>query len=52
MTIESIINDLKKNGINSKGKLLKALQEANLDDLRGLRQSITELIIQKEGTVR
>ena len=42
MTIQWIIDTLKLNGVNSKGKVVKALQEANIDDLRELRMSINE----------
>ena len=47
MTIQWIIDTLKQSGINSKGKVVKALQEANIDDLRELRISINETINKK-----
>ena len=47
MTIKWIIDTLKLNGINSKGTVLKALQEANLSDLMELRRSINEEINKK-----
>ena len=47
MTIQWIIDTLKLNGVNSKGKVVKALQEANIDDLRELRISINETINKK-----
>ena len=47
MTIQWIIDTLKLNGVNSKGKVVKALQEANIDDLRELRMSINETINKK-----
>ena len=47
MTIQWIIDTLKQSGINSKGKVIKALQEANIDDLRELRMSINETINKK-----
>ena len=47
MTIQWIIDTLKLNGVNSKGKVIKALQEANIDDLRELRMSINETINKK-----
>ena len=47
MTIHWIIDTLKQSGVNSKGKVIKALQEANIDDLRELRMSINETINKK-----
>ena len=47
MTIQWIIDTLKLNGVNSKGKVVKALQEANINDLRELRMSINETINKK-----
>ena len=47
MTIQWIIDTLKLNGVNSKGQVIKALQEANIDDLRELRMSINETINKK-----
>ena len=47
MTIQWIIDTLKQSGVNSKGKVIKALQEANIDDLRELRMSINETINKK-----
>lgn len=47
MTIQWIIDTLKLNGINSKGTVLKALQEANLNELMELRRSINEEINKK-----
>ena len=47
MTIQWIIDTLKQSGVNSKGKVVKALQEANIDDLRELRMSINETINKK-----
>ena len=47
MTIQWIIDTLKQSGVNSKGKVVKALQEANIDDLRELRMSINEIINKK-----
>lgn len=47
MTIQWIIDTLRLNGVNSKGKVVKALQEANIDDLRELRISINEIINKK-----
>ena len=47
MTIQWIIDNLKLNGVNSKGTVLKALQEANLSDLMELRRSINEEINKK-----
>lgn len=44
MTIQWIIEVLKLNGVNSKGTVLKALQEANLNELMELRRSINEEI--------
>ena len=47
MTLQWIIDTLKQSGVNSKGKVVKALQEANIDDLRELRMSINETINKK-----
>ena len=47
MTIQWIIDTLKQNGVNSNGQVVKALQEANIDDLRELRMSINETINKK-----
>lgn len=47
MTIQWIIDTLKQNGINSKGIVLKALQEANSIELMELRRSINEEINKK-----
>ena len=44
MTIQWIIDTLRLNRVNSKGTVLKALQEANLSDLMELRRSINEEI--------
>ena len=47
MTLQWIIDTLKLNGVNSKGTVLKALQEANINDLMELRRSINEEINKK-----
>ena len=47
MTLQWIIDNLKLNGVNSKGTVLKALQEANLSELMELRRSINEDINKK-----
>ena len=47
MTLQWIIDNLKLNGVNSKGTVLKALQEANLNELMELRRSINEEINKK-----
>ena len=47
MTIQWIIDTLRLNGVNSKGAVLKALQEANLNELMELRRSINEEINKK-----
>ena len=47
MTIQWIIDTLKQNGVNSKGTVLKALQEANSIELMELRRSINEEINKK-----
>ena len=44
MTIQWIIDTLRLNMVNSKGQVIKALQEANLSDLMELRRSINEEI--------
>ena len=47
MTLQWIIDNLKLNGVNSKGTVLKALENANLSDLMELRRSINEEINKK-----
>ena len=47
MTLQWIIDTLKLNGVNSKGTVLKALENANLSDLMELRRSINEEINKK-----
>lgn len=47
MTIQWIIDTLRLNGVNSKGMVLKALEEANLNELMELRRSINEEINKK-----
>ena len=47
MTLKWIIDNLNQSGVNSKGTVLKALQEANLSDLMELRRSINEEINKK-----
>ena len=47
MTLQWIIDTLRLNGVNSKGMVLKALQEANLNELMELRRSINEEINKK-----
>ena len=44
MTLQWIIDTLKLNGVNSKGQVIKALQEANSIELMELRRSINEEI--------
>ena len=44
MTLQWIIEVLKLNGVNSKGQVIKALQEANSIELMELRRSINEEI--------
>ena len=47
MTIQWIIDTLRLNGVNSKGMVIKALQEANSIELMELRRSINEEINKK-----
>ena len=47
MTLQWIIDILKTNGINSKGTVLKVLENANLSELMELRRSINEEINKK-----
>ena len=47
MTLQWILDTLRLNGVNSKGTVLKALQEANLNELMELRRSINEEINKK-----
>lgn len=44
MTLQWIIDTLKTNGVNSKGTVLKALENANSIELMELRRSINEEI--------
>lgn len=50
MTIKSIIDLLKKPGINSKQKVIDCLENAKLNDLIELRRDINERINLKEST--
>lgn len=47
MTLQWIIDTLRLNMVNSKGTVLKALQEAKLNELMELRRSINEVINNK-----
>ena len=47
MTLQWIIDTLRLNGVNSKGTVIKTLQEANLNELMELRMSINEEINKK-----
>ena len=47
MTIQWIIDTLRLNGVNSKGQVIKALQEADSIELMELRRSINEEINKK-----
>ena len=47
MTLQWIIDNLRLNGVNSKDAVLKALQEANINELMELRRSINEEINKK-----
>ena len=47
MTLQWILDTLRLNGVNSKGIVLKALENANLSDLMELRRSINEEINKK-----
>ena len=47
MTLQWIIDNLKLNGVNSKGQVIKALQEADSIELMELRRSINEEINKK-----
>lgn len=44
MTLQWIIDTLRLNGVNSKGTVLKALENANSIELMELRRSINEEI--------
>ena len=44
MTLQWIIDTLRLNGVNSKGQVIKALQEADSIELMELRRSINEEI--------
>ena len=47
MTLKWIIDTLRLNGVNSKGQVIKALQEADSIELMELRRSINEEINKK-----
>ena len=47
MTLQWIIDTLRLNGVNSKGTVLKAFQEADSIELMELRRSINEEINKK-----
>lgn len=47
MTLQWIIDTLKQSGVNSKGTVLKALENANSIELMELRRSINEEINKK-----
>ena len=47
MTLQWILDTLRLNGVNSKGQVIKALQEANSIELMELRRSINEEINKK-----
>ena len=47
MTLQWIIDTLRLNGVNSKGQVIKALQEADSIELMELRRSINEEINKK-----
>ena len=47
MTLQWILDTLRLNGVNSKGTVLKALQEADSIELMELRRSINEEINKK-----
>ena len=44
LTLDTIINTLKRDGVNSKGQVIKALENANINELERLRMSIEERI--------
>ena len=47
MTLQWIIDTLRLNGVNSKGMVIKALQDASSIELMELRRSINEEINKK-----
>lgn len=49
MTLNTIINDLKKSGCNSKLKVIKKLEKPTLEELLGLRRDINERICKEKG---
>ena len=52
MTIQSIINELKKSGCNSKLKVIKKLEKPTLEELLELRRDINERICkEKENAI-
>ena len=44
LTLDTIIDTLKRDGVNSKGQVVKTLENANINDLERLRISIEERI--------
>ena len=52
MKLNEIINLLKQDGKGTKRKVLEMLENASIDDLKELRQSITIKIIRKTRAER
>lgn len=48
MTIQAIISDLKKTGVNSKQQVIDKLSNLSKEDLLELRQSINERLCKME----
>ena len=49
MTLNTIINDLKKSGCNSKLKVIKKLEKPTLEELLELRRDVNEKINKING---
>ena len=49
MTIQTIITDLKKSGVNSKLKVIKKLEKPTREELLELRRDINEKICKEKG---
>ena len=49
MTLNTIIADLKKSGVNSKQKVIKKLEKPTLEELLELRRDINEKINKEKG---
>ncbi|HPW67281.1 MAG TPA: hypothetical protein PLS84_09440 [Salinivirgaceae bacterium] len=49
MTIQLIINELKREGVNSKQRVIDKLENLTLEELRTLKRDINERICKEKG---